>query len=91
MDSVELTKMSSRGQVVIPQNIREKMGLKEGEAFAAVASGNTLMLRRIKTPSKEDILKELERLAVKGEARAKKLGLKEKDVDRIIHEARGTK
>ncbi len=91
MAEVELTKMSSRGQVVIPQDIRQRMALKNGEAFAVAGSNDTLMLKRIKTPTKEELLKELERLASKGNERAKKLGIKEKDVSKIIRKARGIK
>lgn len=49
--------MSSRGQIVIPQEVRKKMRLKEGDAFAATGSGDTLLLKRVKMPSKEEIVK----------------------------------
>lgn len=91
MAEVELTKVSSRGQIVIPQEIREKMHVKEGEAFAVVASGDTLMLKRIKTPSKEDLLREWERITEEGRKQVKKLGIKQKDVEKIIHRGRGIK
>lgn len=65
MTEVELTKMSSRGQVVIPQNIREEMHLKEGESFAITSNGDTLFLKRIKTPSKEEMLAEWKKVTAK--------------------------
>ena len=40
--------------------------------------------------SVDDMLKESDRLARYGEKQAKKLGLKPKDIDRIIHERRQT-
>jgi hypothetical protein len=40
--------------------------------------------------SVDDMLKESDRLARYGEKQAKKLGLKPKDIDRIIHEHRQT-
>lgn len=89
MAEVELTKVSSRGQIVIPHEIRENMHIKEGDAFAAVASGDTLMLKRVKTPSKEDILREFEKLVERGTTKAKKLGIKERDIPGLIHKARG--
>jgi len=88
---VELTKMSSRGQVVIPQDLREEMHLKEGEAFAVTGSGDTLLLKRVRTPSKEEILAEWERVTAKGREQVKKRGIKQKDVEKIIHRARGIK
>ena len=80
MADVELTKMSSRGQVVIPQEIRDELGLKEGSALVVTASGDTLLLKRVKTPSKEELLKKLEKLAEKGQKIAKKKGIKPRDV-----------
>lgn len=91
MVEVELTKMSSRGQIVIPQDIREEMNLKEGEAFAVTGSGDTLLLKRVKTPSREEILANMEKLVKEGGKVAKKLGIKEKDVPKLIHKARGIK
>ena len=58
MGEVEITKMSSRGQIVIPQSIRDKMGLREGEAFAVVRNSNTLLFKKTSTPSMEDIIAE---------------------------------
>ena len=43
-----MTKMSSRGQVVIPQEIREKEGLKEGERFIVVDINGNIILKRVK-------------------------------------------
>lgn len=86
--TVEMTKMSSRGQVVIPQDIRDNMNLKEGESFAVVASGDTLLLKRIATPSKEEILREWKRVAAKGRGEAKKLGIRQGDVGKAIHGGR---
>lgn len=91
MAEVELTKMSSRGQIVIPQDVRKQMKLKEGEAFAVTGSGDTLLLKRIQMPSKEEIVKKFRELVEEGHKRAKKLGLKETDVDKLIHKARGIK
>lgn len=91
MAEVELTKMSSRGQIVIPQDLREEMQLREGEAFAVTGCGDTLLLKRVKTPSREELLTKFEELVKRGEKTAKKLGIKEKDIPRLIHKARGIK
>jgi len=91
MIEVEITKMSSRGQIVIPQGFRDEMQLKEGEAFAVTGGGDTLLLKRIKTPSREEIMKEWVRLNKEGQKHVKKLSIKESDVEKIIHRARGVK
>lgn len=37
MSFIETTKMSSKGQVVIPENIRKGLGLKTGSQFVVVS------------------------------------------------------
>ncbi len=91
MAEVELTKMSSRGQIVIPLEIREEMHLREGTAFAVTGKGDTLLLKMVKTPSKEEILAGWERITAKAREQAKKHGIKQSDVEKIIHGARGIK
>jgi len=54
---LELTKMSSKGQVVIPKDIRDRLGLKEGDRIAVEETEGRVVLRKI---SIESILKEAE-------------------------------
>lgn len=44
---VETTKLSEKGQVVIPKDFREKMGLKPGSRFIIIASEDAIILQRI--------------------------------------------
>ena len=88
MSEVELTKMSSRGQIVIPQDIRNEMNLKEGQAFAVVRSGDTVLLKQIVTPSKKELLQAWDQMVTQANRQAKKLGIKESDVNKIIHRRR---
>jgi len=77
---VETTKMSSKGQVVIPQGIREEVRATEGTVFAVMANGDMIVLKRIEKPSKEKLIRELEVVAKQGRARLEKRGLKESDI-----------
>ena len=43
---MEMTSLSSRGQIVIPQKIREKLKLKEGEKFFVAGEGDSIVLKR---------------------------------------------
>ena len=43
MESLEVTSMSSRGQVVIPFNIREQLGLRKGEKFIVIGEEDTVV------------------------------------------------
>jgi len=69
--------MSSRGQIVIPQGIREKIKAKEGSLFAVFGSDDSLVLKRIEMPNKEKLIRDLEKIAKDGRKRAEELGLKE--------------
>ncbi len=83
-NKIEVTSMSSRGQVVIPQDIRDELGLEEGEKFIVIGKGNTIILNKIQTPS----FKEFEEILNKTQLHAKKHSLKEKDMWDAIKSSR---
>ena len=85
MSEVELTKLSSKGQVVIPQQVRDELGLKEGETFAVMGTEDTIILKKIMVPSRKQIF---ERMHAWGVKFAKKKGLKEKDLQHMIKRSR---
>ncbi|MEK6947026.1 MAG: AbrB/MazE/SpoVT family DNA-binding domain-containing protein [Nanoarchaeota archaeon] len=84
----ETIKMSSRGQIVIPQDIREELKASEGTIFSVVSAKDTIILKKLLTPSKEDLIKELGAIALDGRKRAEKLGIKESDVPEMIQRVR---
>jgi AbrB family looped-hinge helix DNA binding protein len=45
MANINITKMSSKGQVVIPQDMRE--GLSEGEKLVIIKNGQQLILKKM--------------------------------------------
>ncbi|MBI2142837.1 AbrB/MazE/SpoVT family DNA-binding domain-containing protein [Candidatus Woesearchaeota archaeon] len=77
---METTKMSSRGQVVIPENVRAAVSASEGTLFAVVGSRDTIVLKKIGMPSKEALIKDLEKIAREGRALLEGKGLKESDI-----------
>jgi len=44
---VETTKLSDKGQIVIPKDFRDKMGLKPGNKFIVIATEDAIILQRI--------------------------------------------
>jgi len=86
--SVETIRMSSKGQVVIPQEVRNEVNAKEGTVFAVIGSKDTIVLKKIITPNKEELINELKNIANEGAKRAKKLGIKQSDVPDLVHKAR---
>ena len=87
----ETIKMSSRGQIVIPQDIREEIKASEGTIFSVVSAKDAIILKKLSTPSKEDLIKELGAIALESRKRAEKLGIKESDVPELIQRFRKSK
>ncbi len=55
LENQEITRISSKGQLVIPNNIRKELHIKEGDIFATSSIDNNLIiLKKIK----DSILKE---------------------------------
>ena len=89
---VETIRMSSKGQVVIPRGIRNEIRADDGTVFAVVSGGNdSVILKKIKTPSKGELIAELERIAKEGRKRAEKLGMEEKDIPSLVEKLRRSK
>jgi len=84
MENIEVTSMSSRGQVVIPQNLRDKLKIHEGEKFVVIGEDNTIVLRKLEMPS----FKGFDKLLAKTREFAKKKELKEADIEQAIKNAR---
>lgn len=82
----EITKISSKGQVVIPMKIRRELDLEEGSRFVVDRSGQMIILRKLSIP---EALAEFDKIVKIGSKYAEKKGIKcEEDFVRIIHERR---
>ncbi len=86
--AVETVKMSSKGQIVIPQDIREEIEADEGTVFAVTGSRDTVILKKIGTPSKEELIKQLGIIAKEGKKRLQSKGIKEEDMQKIVEKSR---
>ena len=75
------TKISSKGQVVIPANVRKAASLKKGEKILAIAIDDTVILKKIVDKSFQETLKPVW-------DKAKQMGLTEEDVNALVEEAR---
>ena len=85
MANLATTKMSSKGQVVIPEDIRNKLNLQVGSQFVVVGERDVVIFKSITQPS----MKEFDKLIAKARKQAKKAGLKRSDIHESIAEARG--
>ncbi len=75
------TKVSSKGQVVIPLSVRRAAGIREGERLLAIALGDTILLKKVVDKTFEETVKPIW-------GRVRRIGLTEEDVDAIIREAK---
>lgn len=81
-EKIEIATVSSRGQICIPNDIREDMGLQEGSKVIFVLSDDSLIMKKVNMKSFEEITKPLR------EAEKK---IEEKDVNDLIHRFRAEK
>jgi antitoxin PrlF len=77
---MEVVRVSSKGQVVIPKEVRERLGIKEGEYLLLVQEGDLILMKKL------DI--NVEKILRDGEKLARKLGITRGDVERAIREVR---
>lgn len=84
---IATTKLSSKGQVVIPESIRKDLNLREGDQFVVVGEGDSVIFKAITPPS----LGQLDGLLVRARKQAREAGLKKSDVKASIARVRGRK
>jgi AbrB family looped-hinge helix DNA binding protein len=84
MSDVATTKMSTRGQVVIPEAIRKRMGLEPGVEFVVIGEGDAIVLKPIRLPS----MREFDGVMARAREAAKRAGLKRSDIAAAIEAVR---
>jgi AbrB family looped-hinge helix DNA binding protein len=82
---VEIAKVSSKGQVVIPSSVRKMLGIKTNDRFLVFGSDDTIVFKKISVPAIEKTFEEITAPLAK---RAKELGITQEKVDKVIHGAR---
>ena len=87
MADLATTKMSSKGQVVIPESIRKRLDLKEGAQFLVVGEADVVILKMVVPPD----MSEFDTLIKQARQQAKEAGLKQKDIASAVAKARSRK
>jgi AbrB family looped-hinge helix DNA binding protein len=85
MVSLATTQLSSKGQVVIPAEIRARLGLRPGSRFVVVAGRGAVIFKSIDAPD----LGEFDALVARARRQARKAGLRQRDVTSAVRRARG--
>ena len=78
------TRLSSKGQVVIPEEIRNDLGLSAGDQFIVIGKGDAVILKAI-TPPK---IEEFSKLIGQARSAAKRAGITKADVKSAIARVR---
>ena len=84
MAMIATTKLSSKGQVVIPEDVRDALGLEPGAQFVVLGDGDVVILKRIETPAR----REFRTLSAKARKQARRAGLKPADVQTAVRKVR---
>jgi AbrB family looped-hinge helix DNA binding protein len=77
--------MSSKGQVVIPEEIRDRLGLQSGTQFVVVGDRDVVILKAISPPS----MKEFDDLLAEARRQARRSGVKKSDINAAVSKIRG--
>ena len=84
MTAIETTKMTSKGQIVIPEKIRARLGLKAGDKFLVIGDRDVVILKTLTSPS----LSEFDDLIKTARKQARVAGLKRPDITKAIVKSR---
>lgn len=84
MTTAATTTLSSKGQVVIPEEIRVQLGLEAGAQFVVIADRDVVIFKLLEPPS----LKEFATLVGRARQVAKRTGMTRKDVANAVKKVR---
>ncbi len=82
--NIEVTSVSSKGQIVIPKKIRQEIGIKEGTKVVVVCDGENVLLKPIEAPGYETFKK----LIKQTDAFVKKHRITKADLEKTIKNVR---
>jgi AbrB family looped-hinge helix DNA binding protein len=89
MEEVDLTIVSDKGQVVIPANIRNKLGIKPRSKLLVYSVEDSIIFKKLTLP---DIRKEMEKLWKEVDKKVAKYGeMSEEEIQAVIEEYRREK
>lgn len=82
--TMDVTSVSSKGQVVIPTKIRQRLGIVEGSKLVILTDGENVLLKPILSPKWQAF----EALVKESQALARKAGLKKADLAKALRAVR---
>ena len=88
MMNVMTTKMSSKGQVVLPEALREMNGWGVGTAFTLMMYKGALIMQPIRTPTESELVAEFDAAFEESRRQAREAGMTPAAIGRAIAEVR---
>ena len=79
----EVTTVSEKGQVVIPQSIRKELGIKPKTKFLVYGRGDTVIMKKLELPDLEKEWEDIFKLMDK-----KELKISDKEIQKEITKTR---
>ena len=84
---VDVIRVSSSGQIFLPNEIREKLSIANGDSLAVYATDKVVVLKPVKLPTAKQFSKWLD----EAQTWAREVGLEEEDVPRVTKSVRRQK
>ena len=84
MANIATARLSSKGQIVIPEEVRKELGLEPGAQFVVMGEGDVVILKKIEAPDRREFIA----LARKVRSQARKAGMKRSDVKKAVRDSR---
>lgn len=91
MTNVMTTKMSSKGQVVLPEALRQMYGWRSGTVFTILVYNGSIIMQPLKTPTDEEVAAEFEEAVAECRRQAKDAGMTPIDISNAIAEVRSAR
>ena len=85
MSTVATTRMSSKGQVVIPEEVRTSLRLEAGAQFIVMGENDVVILKTITPPS----MSEFDGIVSRARRQARAAGMRPSDITRAVAKVRG--
>ena len=88
MTKVMTTKMSSKGQVVLPEALRQMYGWDSGTAFTIIAYKGSILMQPLRTPTDDEIAAEFEEAFAEARRQAEVAGMTPMDIANAVSDVR---
>ena len=84
MISVATTKMSSKGQIVIPESIRSSLGWGSGTSFTVVIHHGAVIMQPLRPPSRSELSRRFNEVLKRTQRQAAEAGMTKDDIAHAI-------